>query len=154
MSAMDTELLRKVIAIAREARRLGNHPFGALLAVEGKELLVAPNTVITERDVTRHAELNLVARASRQLTPEILAQSTMYCSTEPCAMCAGAIYWAGIRKVVYALSSASLARLTGGSLLIPCREIFARGASPTEVTGPLLEAEAAVVHEGFWTKSP
>ncbi len=154
MLTIDLSLLHRAIALAARARQHGNHPFGALLADEnGQILLEAENTVTTENDATGHAETNLVRLASRQFPTGALAKYTLYTSTEPCPMCSGAIFWSGIGRVVYALSEDGLYAMTGDSsesLKLPCREIFARGARLVEVIGPLLEAEAAQVHEGFW----
>ena len=99
----DLEFLREAIGLSREARAAGNHPFGALLVVDGAVVLRARNTVHTDDDPTAHAETNLVADAIRRLTREQIARSVLYTSCEPCAMCVGKIYWAGIRAVVYAL---------------------------------------------------
>jgi tRNA(Arg) A34 adenosine deaminase TadA len=154
MSDNDLQLLRLVIDVARRAREHGNHPFGALLADEqGNVLLEAENTVITERDCTGHAELNLMRLASRQFSAEVLSRGTLYSSTEPCPMCAGSIFWGGVGRVVYALSEEGLYAMTGDSpdkLLLSCRDVFARGGRPIEVLGPALEDEARRVHEGFW----
>lgn len=108
-------------------------------------------------DATGHAELVALREASRRIPPERLAQATLYSSAEPCAMCAGAVYWSGISRVVYALSEKRLLTLTGNhpenpTLALPCREIFARGQRRIEVIGPMLEDEAAAVHLGFWTR--
>ena len=70
-------------------------------------------------------------------------------------MCAGAIYWAGIGRVVFALSEASLRALTGDdaanpTLALPCREVFSRGQRRITVEGPALEDEVRLVHAGFW----
>ena len=93
-SETDLLHLRAAIEIARQSREHGNHPFGALLVDEnGAVLLQAENTVITERDCTWHAETNLMRTASKQFEAERLAKCTLYTSTEPCAMCCGAIYW-------------------------------------------------------------
>lgn len=151
-------LLRQTFDLARKARQNGNHPFGALLAdAHGNVVMAAENTVETEGDCTGHAELNLVRLASIRYRPAELAQLTLYTSTEPCAMCAGAIYWSGIGKVVYGLSEEGLRDLTGNhpqnpTLSLPCREVFARGQRTIEVIGPLLEDEAQKVHTGFWQK--
>lgn len=156
MELNDREYLRKAIRVAQQARRHGNHPFGAILVdAQGRLLLEAENTVVTGHDVTGHAETNLVQKASAIYSPEQLASCTLYTSTEPCAMCAGAIFWAGIGRVVFALSEAGLlelvAHLPGDAFLnLPCREVFARGGRPVEVVGPLLEDEARTVHAGFW----
>lgn len=153
MSTTD-DLLRRAIAVAVSARQHGNHPFGALLvAPNGEVVLEAENTVVTESDATGHAETNLVRAASRAFGR--LDGYALYTSTEPCAMCAGAIYWSGISRMVYALPESALYEMTGDdpenpTLLLPSREVFARGQRPIVVDGPHLEAEAAVVHEGFW----
>jgi tRNA(Arg) A34 adenosine deaminase TadA len=128
----------------------GDHPFGALLVHQGEVVLTAKNSVNSQQDLTRHAELNLVSQAGRQFRDEFLSQCTLYTSTEPCVMCAGAIYWTGIRRVVYGCSAAALGRVTGGQLLIPCRRIFEQGKQPTQVIGPILEEEGFEIHRQFW----
>src|SRR5438045_4307603 len=105
----DAAFLRHTIALAREARDAGNHPFGSLLVVDGAVVLTARNTVHTDRDPTAHAETNLVAEAVRVLSLEDVARSVLYTSCEPCAMCVGTMYWAGIRSLVYALPASELA---------------------------------------------
>jgi tRNA(Arg) A34 adenosine deaminase TadA len=142
--------IREAILLAAQARQHGNHPFGALLVQDGRVILTAENTVNTDHDQTRHAELNLVSTAARQFNSEILANTILYTSTEPCAMCAGAIYWTGIRVVVYGCSAELLGAMADGGLVIPCREIFARGSEAVEVIGPILEDDARKVHEDFW----
>ena len=120
-------------------------------------LLQAENTVVTEQDCTGHAETNLMRLASQQFSPDKLAMCTLYTSTEPCAMCAGAIHWGNVRRVVYALGEADLYTIVGYSpdhLLLPCREVFSRSGLSVEVLGPASElaAEARAVHEGFWSR--
>ena len=71
-------------------------------------------------------------------------------------MCAGAIYWSGIGRVVFALPEDALRAMTGAdpknpTLELPCREVFARGQRPVVVAGPAAIAEARAVHAGFWT---
>ena len=98
--SVDETLLLRAIQLARAARDGGNHPFGALLAgADGVVALEAENTVVTGSDATGHAETNLVRLASRAHTRDELAAMSLYTSTEPCAMCAGAIYWSGIARV-------------------------------------------------------
>lgn len=148
-------LLRRTLEIARAARARGNHPFGALLAdPAGRILLEAENTVLTERDATGHAETNLMRAGSRQLPPAVLAAATLYTSTEPCPMCAGAIYWGGVRRLVFCVGQAALYRLMppgAWALELSAAEVFARAAGQVEVIGPLLEAEGLDVHTGFWS---
>jgi tRNA(Arg) A34 adenosine deaminase TadA len=108
-----------------------------------------------DRDMTGHAERLLATQASKQFAPEVLAGCTLYTSAEPCAMCAGAIYWAGIGRVVFGLSERQLKSMTGNhaenpTLDLPCRTVFAAGQRRVEVIGPLLEDEAAALHDGVW----
>ena len=143
--------LRQAIELARQARLAGNHPFGALLVFDGEVALTAQNTVATDRDPTAHAETNLVSKAIRQLSPEQISRAVLYTSCEPCAMCAGKMYWAGIRSLVYGLPATELATLAGRDFLIPCAELFRHSVAPVAITGPLLFDEAREVHVGFWS---
>ena len=147
---IDERLVRQAIELARSARQAGNHPFGALLALDGTVLLTAQNTITTDRDPTAHAESNLVAAAIRTLTPDQIRRSVLYSSCEPCAMCTGKMYWAGIRSLVYALPSEQLAALAARDFVIPCRELFSRSRDNVQVVGPVLVDEAREVHVDFW----
>ena len=147
---IDERLVRQAIELARSARQAGNHPFGALLALNGAVLLTAQNTITTDRDPTAHAESNLIAAAIRTLTPDQIRRSVLYSSCEPCAMCTGKMYWAGIRSIVYALPSEQLAALAARDFVIPCRELFSRSRENVQVIGPVLVDEAREVHLGFW----
>jgi len=157
LNVTDLDHLRAAIEVAQKAREHGNHPFGAILVDENdRVLLQAENTVVTERDCTGHAETNLMRSASQQFSPEKLSTCTLYTSTEPCAMCAGAIHWGNVRRVVFALSETELYEMIGPSpehLLLPCREVFAHSQRPVEVMGPAaeLQREARAVHDGFWS---
>ena len=153
----DLIFLRRAIELAREARNDGRHPFGSLIVNEHGETIVEArnNAVRPKGDPTQHAESLACGEAARLLSEPELARCTLYTSTEPCAMCAGAIYWIGIGRVVFALSERGLLSYTGcdkenPTLDLPCREVFARGQKPIVVAGPLLEEEAGEVHEGFW----
>ena len=148
--------LLAAIELARRAREHGNHPFGALLVdQDGNVVLEAENTVRTERDVTGHAETNLMRLASARFDEDFLEGCTLYTSTEPCAMCAGAIYWGNVRRVVFALGQEEMRRISAGNprnfqLEITCRELFAHGDNEVEVSGPHLLDEARAVHHDFW----
>src|SRR3954466_2228568 len=105
MSSGFRQHLRRAIELAQQARDHGNHPFGALLVDEkGNVVLEAENTVRTDKDVTAHAETNLMRKASALFAPDLLEPGTLAPSAEPCAMCAGAIYWGNVRRVVFGLS--------------------------------------------------
>lgn len=155
----DERLLREAFAVARRAREGGDHPFGSLLAdATGKILRTQGNGYSMEgNDRTAHAERLLASWAARNLSLEQLSTCTLYTSAEPCAMCAGAIYWAGIGRVVFGQTERDLKAQTGAheenpTLDLPCHIVFEAGQRPTEVIGPLLADEAAELQAGFWTQ--
>ncbi|WP_312225848.1 nucleoside deaminase [Stutzerimonas nitrititolerans] len=156
MNEQDLTLLRKSFDVARRALENGTHPFGAILVgPDGEVLLEQGNAYMPDHDMTGHAERVLMTRASTHYSPEFLADCSMYTSAEPCAMCAGAAYWTGLGRVVYGLSERSLKAITGNhpenpTLDLPCRIVFEAGQRKVEVLGPLLEEEAAALHEGIW----
>ena len=153
----DERLLRRAIELSAGAVAKGNMAFGALLAdPDGTVLLEAENTTFTEQNPLRHAENNLVDKAIGTLTPEQIATATLYTSCEPCAMCSGAIYWAGVNRVVYAMSEHHLVDITGINEDCPamrgvgCRTIFETGQRRIEVIGPLLVEEACAVQHTYF----
>jgi tRNA(Arg) A34 adenosine deaminase TadA len=153
----DALYLRRAIAMAERSRNTGQRPFGALVVLHGEVLAEAASIRPAGRDATAHSELRVVSAAAQKHPPQELADAVLYASAEPCAMCAGAVYWSGIGKVVFGLSEATLRRLTGDhpsnpTLTLPCREVFARGQRRIEVVGPGLEDEAIVAHQGYWTR--
>ena len=153
----DEDYIRLTIDIARQARAAGNHPFGAILVGPiGDVLMQAGNAHGDTGDRTGHAERVLMTRASLAYPANFLAGCSMYASAEPCAMCAGSAYWAGVGRVVYGLSERDLGLLIGPhpenlTMNLPCRVVLGAGQRHVEVVGPLLEAEARSVHAGFWT---
>jgi len=152
----DEAFLRRSFEVASRALVNGNHPFGAILVgPDGTVLMEQENAYNPTQDMTGHAERVLMTRASQQYSPGFLVQCTMYTSAEPCAMCAGAIYWAGVGRVVYGLSESQLKAITGNhpenpTLDLPCRVVFEAGQRKVEVIGPMLCEEAAVLHDGVW----
>jgi tRNA(Arg) A34 adenosine deaminase TadA len=154
ISAVDEAYLERAVALAWDARNRGDHPFGALLVAPDGSLAEAMNSTVTESDPTGHAETNLV-RAAGGWEPAVLAESTLYTSTEPCAMCAGAIYWSGIGRMVFAFASDELAAMVDEEAGVPplrlsSREVLERGGRPIVVDGPAGLTSAADVHRGFW----
>ena len=154
----DEHFLRRSFEVARRSLTHGNHPFGAILVDRDDNVLIeSENGYMPSQDSTAHAERLLASKACTTLSPEVRSTATLYSSAEPCAMCAGAVYWAGIGRLVYALSEHRLRDITGNhpenpTLNLPCREVLESGQRSTEVVGPLLEDEAAALHDGVWKK--
>lgn len=153
----DETLLRQSFAVAKRSRDGGDHPFGALLADKsGKVLREQGNGYSSEGgDRTAHAEKLLASWAAKNLGLDELRDCTLYTSAEPCAMCSGAIYWAGIGRVVFGQTERDLKAQTGAheenpTLDLPCHIVFEAGQRPTEIVGPLLADEAAQLQADFW----
>lgn len=149
----DERFIRRAIQIADLAMTHGNQPFGALLVRDGEVIIEAESTKVNTKDCTRHAELTVAALASMTLDKETLSKCTLYSSTEPCAMCTGAIYWSGIGRVVYGCSKEALNNLKGDNLQLKCKDVLAHGTRKVHVIGPVLETVAILSHNKFW-KSP
>jgi tRNA(Arg) A34 adenosine deaminase TadA len=152
---IDAKFLRRAIANAQQSRDTGRHPFSSIVVLDGEIIAESQSMKTRDADATNHSEMRVLREASTTRSPTVLARATLYASTEPCAMCAGAAYWAGIGRVVYGFSESRLRALTGShpwnpTLALPCRELFARGSRKIEVIGPFLEDEAAIPHQGFW----
>ena len=152
----DIEHLRRAVGLAAESRASGNHPFGALLVGPDDAVLITSGNTYSE-DRLGHAEANIARMAALRFDPAFLETCTMVTSVEPCCMCAGSAYWAGIGAVVYGLSEKRLAELTGDNpenltLDLDCRTVFAAGRRAVEVRGPFPELEDEIIadHRGFW----
>jgi tRNA(Arg) A34 adenosine deaminase TadA len=112
MKNRDVELLLAAIDLAAAAVKAGELPYGSLLAdADGTVLASEHNTVLSSGDITAHPELKLARLAAMTYSPEQRARIALYTSCEPCAMCAEAIARSGLRRVVYALSTAQLRAL-------------------------------------------
>jgi tRNA(Arg) A34 adenosine deaminase TadA len=156
-SELDEHFLRRSFNVARRALTHGNHPFGAILVDRNRNVLIeAENGYMPAHDGTAHAERLLATQACTTFSPDILRGATLYSSAEPCAMCAGAIYWAGIGRLVYGLSEHRLRAVTGNHpenpTTCPAARCFKRGQRATEILGPLLEHEAEALHAGVWKR--
>jgi len=154
----DEALLRRSFAVAEAARAGGDHPFGCLLAdASGHVLMEQGNGYTAEgHDRTAHAEKLLASRAAKIYDTAFLQTCTLYTSAEPCAMCSGALYWAGVGRVVFGQTEKDLKAATGAheenpTLDLPCHIVFAAGQRPTEIVGPLLADEAAKLQADFWS---
>ncbi|MCC8035077.1 MAG: nucleoside deaminase [Rikenellaceae bacterium] len=95
------EYMREAIELARNSVAGGGGPFGAVIVREGKVIASATNSVTLTGDPTAHAEVNAIREACRAAGDFKLEGAEIYTSCEPCPMCLGALYWAGISKIYY-----------------------------------------------------
>ncbi len=142
-------------AVARDAAAHGHHPFGAVLVGPDDAILMRQGNL----DTVRHAEVELARRAADAYSPEFLWTCTLVSTGEPCAMCAGALYWANIGRLVYGFEETKLLALTGDhpanpTINLPSRAVFAAGQKTVEAHGPFpeLEDELLAPHRDFWRR--
>lgn len=156
MATDDFRWLRHAFALAEQSVAAGDGPFGAaLVGPNGTLVLDAVQARVRTGDATAHAEMSLCRKATTRLDRAALACHTIYSSTEPCPMCAGAIAWSGIGRLVFGVSQArcyeAIAPVRPPRFRVPpsCRDILSNVQPPIAVTGPLLEEEGLCAHALF-----
>lgn len=133
----------------------GKRPFAALLLAPDNKTILLSSLSLSH---VRHAECELARNAAENFAWEYLADCTMVSTWEPCAMCAGTIYWAHIGRLVYLASEKALHGVVGAdnpenlSLDLPCRAVFERGQTVVEVIGPVAGWEDKVIEDSrrYW----
>lgn len=144
--------LEQALALAESSVQNGNHPFGAVLVLDGKVVCQSENEVETRNDITAHAELRLIQKAQKILSKKELSRSVLYSSSEPCAMCAGAIYWAGIPEVVYGSSTEELCEVVNGGLSLSLQEILSHGSEKIRCSEKTKDPRFKALHQDFWPR--
>ncbi|KAK9471342.1 cytidine deaminase-like protein [Dipodascopsis tothii] len=145
--------LRTTIQIARRAKNIGKHPFGCIIVGPDNDVLFTQGNI----DTLNHAESTIVRTAWSNLSPDYLAKCTLYTNFEPCAMCAGSIYWSNVGRVVYGLPESRLLQLTGDdeenmTMSLDCRTVLSSGQKSIAVIGPFEELADEIIedHKSFW----
>lgn len=134
--------MRRALQEAEEAYALGEVPVGAVVVVKNRIIGKAHNRTEQLRDVTAHAEMQAITSAANFLGGKYLHGCTMYITLEPCLMCAGALYWSQISRVVYAAPDFERGfQVMGGSL-----------HPKTSVSHGVLEEEAASLLKRFFVE--
>lgn len=152
MATDEAKWLRRAFELARQAGARGDAPFGAVLvAADGRVLAEGENTATTTGDPTAHAELELIRGLAGRADLRELGAATIYASGEPCPMCAAAIAWRGIGRVVYSVPSPRLSELLrdrpGPAFTLRAHEVLASASTPISVEGPVLAEEGERVFE-------
>jgi tRNA(Arg) A34 adenosine deaminase TadA len=147
ITRQDEVFMRECFALARKAIQRGDDPFGAVLVKDGKIIMRADNSVHTDDDFSRHAEINLMSAAIREYGAAGIKNSTLYSSCEPCVMCSGAIELGEglIVRVVYGLPGQRLVEMVGEGKALSDKSFFKWAANRIKVEGPVLQAEAEEV---------
>lgn len=142
----------EAVRLAAEGLANGNPPFGAVLVLDGQIRAKAYNTIQTDSNFMLHGEINCLMKAREILSPGDFSRAVLYASSEPCPMCCGAIYWSGIRTVVFGSSRQALTRVRKFGLYIECREILGKATDTVEVIGPVCEEAVIPLYEKFYSQ--
>ena len=143
----DAEFMR----IAIEESKKGNWPYGAVIVKDGLIVVKGFNTTTRDRDVTAHAEVNVI-RAALQIVPDLsLHGCTLYTSSESCPMCTGATIWAGVSRVVFGASIQQLIEVGQPQISTSSEAIVKTAFINVELTGGVLAADALMVVRD-WSK--
>jgi tRNA(adenine34) deaminase len=139
----DDHYMREALKEARKAFDADEVPVGAVVVHDGKIIARAHN--LTERltDVTAHAEMQAITAAANHIGGKYLNECTIYITLEPCVMCAGALFWSQVKKIVYGASDPKR-----GFLLLQKNVLHPR----TELIGGLLAEESAELLKTFFQK--
>ncbi|WP_435738582.1 nucleoside deaminase [Cellulosimicrobium sp. PMB13] len=143
LSATDRAHLAEALRIARATLVDGNRPFGAVLvAADGRVLATGRNAAAQTGDPTSHAELDAV-RAVAEADRRAVAGATMFASGEPCPMCAAALVWSGVGRIVFGTAAPDIRGVMPGSpsFTLRCADVVAASDATVEVVGPALGDE-------------
>lgn len=140
-----------------QAEKHGKRPFGSILLGPDNTTVLLSHYSLSH---VQHAETELARLAAVHYPQAYLWQCTLVSTWEPCAMCAGTMYWANIGRLLYGASEADLRKLTGEgnqenmTLNLECREVFDKGQKDVEVIGPVEGWDQKIVEsaKGWWEK--
>jgi len=150
-SPEDHELLRRAIALARASVDAGGGPFGALVVRDGRVLAEGTNRVVLARDPTAHAEIVALRAAATELDTHELSGCVVYASAEPCPMCASALHWARVDRVVFSAGRADAAA-AGFDDDVLFRELALPGAKRAVPTVQALPSEGLAPFDAWRAK--
>lgn len=143
VDAQDATYMKKALAEAEQAEREGEIPIGAVVVCRGRILVRTHNLTETLHDVTAHAEMQAITAAANALGGKYLGDCTLYVTVEPCPMCAGALGWSQISRIVYGAKDDKRGyRAFAPNVLHP----------RTEVTSGVMETECREIMQQFFKK--
>lgn len=138
----DAYFMRKALQEAESAFEKGEIPVGAVIVIDNKVIARAHNLTETLNDVTAHAEMQAITAAANYLGGKYLQNCTLYVTLEPCQMCAGALYWSQISKIVFAAKDEQRGFGVMGTKLHP----------KTKIIGGIMEEEASKLLKKFFVE--
>jgi len=149
MVGTENDFLRRAIELARIARDKGQEPFGAVLVRDEKIVGESYNKIYELSDPTAHAEINLIKEFCQSHGTMKLEGYTIFCRTEPCIMCCGAILLSKISRLVFSVPQEKLHAISGGKKKPDYRTLLGNSNSNIEIVGSLLLEEGLLVFQNY-----
>ena len=136
----DSYFMKRALQEAESAFKKGEIPIGVVVVINNQIIARAHNLIETLNDVTAHAEMQAITAAANYLGGKYLIDCTLYVTIEPCQMCAGALYWSQISKIVYGARDKQRGCIKMRTKLHP----------KTKISGGVLEEEASQLLKRFF----
>jgi guanine deaminase len=150
-STIHQKYLRSAIAIAKKGIAIGQTPFGACIVKGSKIVALNHNKVWKNKDITAHAEIQVIRSACRKLRTIDLSKAVLYSTCEPCPMCFSAIHWAGIRTIYYGAQIGDAKRFGFRELDISNQKMKTLGQLKTKIVPNVLKEECLDLFK-LWKK--
>lgn len=144
--------VRKALDLALMSKKEGNEPFGAILVKGNKIVAYGKNKTKTYSDPTYHAEAGLIRDFCHHNKITSLKDYNLYTSCEPCAMCAAAMVWAQLGKIIYSVTHKQLSRIAGNNMMVSCKYIFKKSPHKPKLIEKVLNKEGLKVFDNYTFK--
>ena len=152
-TALDKKFMKLAIRKARAGIKKGDAPFGACVVKNDKVVIAAHNIVVSNTDITAHAEIMAIRAACRKLKTIDLSGCVIYSTCEPCPMCFSACHWAKISKIIYGTKITDAKKKCGFSeLAIPNTVMKKLGRSSMQIQGNFMRSDGMRLFD-FWLKT-
>ena len=136
-----TDLMQIAIETCREGISRGQSPFGCAIAIGGKLVARAHNTVVLSTDITAHAEVNAIRQGCQTVNDIFLENAIVATTCEPCPMCMAALHWARVDTVYYGATIADAGTAGFNELSLSAAELLQTGGSSVKLHSDLLADE-------------
>ena len=152
--AVREQFMRVALTMAERGMAAGGPPVGACLVRDTEVIASAHNAVISDLDVTAHAEVAVIRSACRELRALDLHGCTLFVTVEPCLMCLAASYYAGIGEICFGASLLDMQAVTGSELCVPLSQVFADQADVPRIIGGILHADCLALLNSWGSQTP
>jgi len=155
MTEQDKKYLKITFENSKKVAESGNQPFASILVNKNGEIVATgDNQIASQSDPTWHSETALIRQFCHDNKILDLSEYTLYTNCEPCVMCAAAMSWAKLGRMVYAVSTPTINTMWDTKIMMTSKEVFATATNKPVVEGPVLEEEAKPIFVKYFKEHP